>query len=104
MRYKLDILDEVVARSAGLNAVPEWDWNSLIEISEKDQAEVSQFKTLSVISSVQAGLISREEARKMLAGDPLYGDIDPSVVPPMPQPAIMEPKDTMNAKLGASNG
>ena len=88
MRYKLDILDEVVARSAGMNEVPEWDWNSLIEIAEQDQAEVSKLKTESVISSLDAGIISREEAREMLAGDVLYGDIDPTMLPP--EPAIIE--------------
>lgn len=82
---QMDVLDEVVARSAGLRMVPEYQWRSLMEKSEKDQAEIAKYKAEAGGLAVDKGAIDEDEMRAMLDGDAIFGALA-GEAPRMPMP------------------
>lgn len=86
------ILDEVVARDAGLRETPEFEWQSLLEMSDKDKADIAKTKAEAFNIALQASAIDEDEVRKGLDGDPIFGELqgdapeapDPLEIPVQP--------------------
>ena len=91
LAHVLPVLDLVLARDAGLKDVPEFKWNSLLELSEKDQAEVSKIKVEAVALGVTSSLFDEDEGRAALDGDPIFGDLPGPA--PEPDPLLLPPTD-----------
>lgn len=85
LRPILPLLDEVLARDAGLGEPPEHEWQSLMEISEKDQAEVAKLKAEAVGMMIDKVVIDEDEGRTILDGDPIFGEL-PGEAPEPPPP------------------
>ena len=78
----LPVLDAVVARSAGLAEAPDYQFGSLLELSEQDKAAAAKTKVEAAALGVTSFLWSEEEARGMLGGDPVFGALEgPGPVP-----------------------
>ena len=103
-------LDEVMARSAGLSKLPEWEWQSMLELSDSEKLELSKKKVETLSGAIDAGMITGDEGREALSGDDFFGELsgeapgvpgvtapfapgvkesDPAAKPPEPKP---EPK------------
>ena len=98
LEHPLSILDEVLARDAGLRLAPEYQWNSLLEMTDAEIAEAAKIKTEALSQALVDQVIDEDEYRETLSGDPLFGDLpgDPPEPDPMPMPGdppIPEPID-----------
>ena len=92
--HELKILDEVLARDAGLQEAPEWKWNSLIELSDQEIAEAAKVKAEALSIPLADNVIDEDEYRAAIDGDPVFGNLpgeapepdpmDPDMMPPMP--------------------
>ena len=95
----LELLDLVVARDAGLSEPPGYEWRSLLELGEAEQAKVSKTKAEAVQIATDSGAVGEDDGRGALAGDTLFGalegpppePIDPEPVPGNPMPALPPP-------------
>ena len=81
----LDLLDEVIARDAGLPEALEYEWISLLELSEQEQAEVLSTMSTALEKIIQAGLIDEDEGRESIDGHPLLPEL-PGPAPELPEP------------------
>ena len=91
----LEILDQVIARDAGLKEAPEYEWQSLLEMSELEQAEVAVKKTTALKNALEANAIDEDEYRRGVDGDPVFGEL-PGSAPELPDP---EPMPVPNPNL-----
>ena len=85
-----EMLDEVVARSNGMQGPPEYEWPSLLDMSEKDRAEVAKSKGEAVKGQIEAGTIDEDEGRGIIDGDSIFGPL-PGQAPELPEPAVLPP-------------
>ena len=69
-------LDEVLAIDAGLDEPPPYTFRSLIDVSDHERATIANLKADALYKIVLSGLASRDEARQMLDGDALFGNLD----------------------------
>lgn len=83
----LTTLDCVLAADAGLyiDEPYKYHWPSLIDISEADQADTLLKKVQAAVAGVGGGIIDENEARKIVDGDPLAGNLEGLDTPTMPQ-------------------
>ena len=105
------MLDEVLARDAGLGEVPDYEWRSLLELGEKEQAEAAKIKAEALRSGVDAGAMDEDEMRTALDGDPVFGDLpgdapepDPDLDPGMPGPGGPPMPGPGGPQPGGGNG
>ena len=75
----LSKLDSMVARHIGLNEPPEYVWNSLVEMSEKEKVEVSKIRAETLNAALMSGGIDENEWRERMtdSGDELFGKLEP---------------------------
>ena len=85
----LEVLDEVLARDAGLATAPEFEWQSLLELGERDRAEVAKIKAEAIQIATGATLMDEDEGRKALDGDPVFGTLEGDA--PEPEMDPMDP-------------
>ena len=78
-------LDPIVARSAGLGEVPEYEWPSMLDPSEKDRSEVALNKVKAAREAIDGGMIDEDEGRLALDGDSVLGAL-PGSAPELPPP------------------
>ena len=71
----LPVLDEVLARDAGLRDVPEFEWRSLLEMSDKEKAEAALARVKALSQALQDGAIDEDEYRAQLDGLEIFGDL-----------------------------
>lgn len=90
-------LDMVLARDAGLSEPPEYTWPDLLELSEKERAEVAKVIAEANEKAINANTIIEEEGRAALP-EMVYGPLgdmpaeltaainepEPAPMPPMP--------------------
>ncbi len=87
-------LDEVLSRHAGIAEAPEYEWKPLLDMSNKEQAEVSKLRAEALNAGLSQGAIEENEWRERMSelGDPIFGMLDPlpeeAFDPPEPAPAI----------------
>ena len=71
-------LDRIVARHAGIRGdPPEWEWNSLGEMTDLEQADVTHKRTEAVMLAYSGGVIDEDEARERLEQDGYWGELGP---------------------------
>ena len=76
-------IDAIIARHLGMAELPEYEWLSLQDTSDKDQADVAKVKTETLSMAAMSGFIDEDEGRRQLDGDPLYGELKgPAMEPP----------------------
>lgn len=68
-------IDELLARNAGIGEPPEYHFPLLVDISETDLAAIAQTKASAVQTAIQAGVITEDDARSILDGDRVFGDL-----------------------------
>ena len=74
----LNRVDLVIARSAGLAEMPEYNWPSLIDLSDQDKAIVAKTWAENLAALLAANVLDENEAREVLRKiDPRYGDLMP---------------------------
>ena len=86
LAHCLPILDEVLARDAGLGEVPEFEWRSLLDLSEEEQATVAKSKAEALSVGISNSIITEDEAREALDGDALFGALPGAA----PEPELPE--------------
>jgi phage-related protein (TIGR01555 family) len=72
----LFIFDQVAARSAGINEPINYEFPSLIDISDSELADILLKKSQALTPLLQLGLIDRNEGRESLDGDPIIGNLN----------------------------
>ena len=81
-----DLLDEIIFRSEELGEVPDYNWPSLLDLSDQDVAQVAKTKAEAAQMAITAGIIDEDEGRAALDGDAVFGPLAgeaPGVAPPM---------------------
>lgn len=72
----LMLLDQVLARDKGLKESPSYQWNSLVDLGKKQEAQVLEQKARAIALMLTNGVIDEDEARTMLSGDEIIGDLE----------------------------
>ena len=95
-------LDPILARHAGLKEAPEYEWRSLLELSDRDVAEAAKLKAEALQIAVTGYWMDEDEARESINGDPVFGEL------PGPAPEAPEEPDPIElieatAKAKAAN-
>ena len=96
-------LDPILARHAGLKEAPEYEWRSLLELSDRDVAEAAKLKAEALQIAVTGYWMDEDEARESINGDPVFGEL-PGAAPEAPEePDPIELIEaTAKAKAGAN--
>ena len=86
-------LDEVLARDAGLKEVPEYEWRSLLEMSDKEKADAAKAKVDTLHIALHDNVIDELEYRRQIDGDDIFGSLPEEDLPePEPDPEPMSPE------------
>ena len=70
-------LDMMLARHAGIEEAPEYQWVKLTELSESERSEITHRHTEAVKLAFDSGLIDEDEARERLSQDEYWGELGP---------------------------
>ena len=97
----LQMLDRVLAKDAGLDEPPLYTWRSLIDLSDRDSANISKTKAEVVTSLIAEGVITEEEGREILSGDAMIGQLSEELPEELKMP---DPMDMPMMGMPASNG
>ena len=90
LEHILPQVDMVLARNAGFEEPPPYEFRSLMELSEKDVAEVATLKVQALSTTLKDNVIGEEEYRRQLDGDPIFGSLPEEDLPePEPEPEPM---------------
>lgn len=79
----LQHLDLVLSRDIGLPAPLEYEWRSMLDTGDAEQAATSAQKIGAIGAAVQGAIIDEDEARMMLDGDATFGSL-PGPAPELP--------------------
>ena len=72
----LELLDAVLAADAGIKEPIKYEFLSLLDIGEKEQADIAKVKVETAVLAVGGPVMDEEEAREMLDGDQCIGNLD----------------------------
>lgn len=92
-------LDEVVVRSAGLGEPLTYTWPTLLDLSDKDKAEIAKLKAEITEILLRAVVADEDEMRGVVDGDPIIGALPgeapepPDDDPPMPGDPTDDPPE-----------
>ena len=81
------LYDQLMMRNLGLSEPLEYEWNSLIELSDQSRALLSKTKAEAVQTAVSSGAIDEDDARDALRGDWFFGELEGDA--PVPDPNEM---------------
>ena len=95
-----DMVDQVIARDAGLPEPPEYEWRSLVDLSDQEQADILDKITTAGERLINGFAISNEDFRMMVAGRPLVGQLEG----PAPDDLRNEEIEAGIANSGANSG
>ena len=89
-------LDQVLARDAGLKEVPDYEWLSLLEMSDKEKADAAKVKVETLSIALNDNVIGEDEYRRQLDGDDIFGllpeeDLPEEELIPEPMPLNLPP-------------
>ena len=99
LEHILPQVDMVLARNAGFEEPPPYEFRSLLDLSEKDVAEAATLKVKALSTVLKDNVIGEEEYRRQLDGDPIFGSLPEEDLPePEPEP---EPAPILPGPLGA---
>ena len=83
------LLDEVLARDAGLREAPEYEWSTLLEMSDEQKATVAKLEVEAVSAGITSFMWDEDEGREMLSGRPVFGVLEgPAPDQPEPEPLV----------------
>ena len=86
MPLSLRNLDAVLARNVGLAEAPDYEWLSLLELSDQEIAEAANMKAEAAQKAADANFIDEDEGRDALSGDAFFGTLEgPAPEPPEPE-------------------
>ena len=101
-------LDMMVARHAGLNEPPEYEWVPLTDLSEKDSAEISKLQGETLNLAYTDGVIDEDEYRERLSQNEFWGELGSWAGPNQMQELEFEREDQkaeeQAAQMKAMNG
>ena len=60
-------LDIMIARHAGLDEPPEWEWNNLGEMTDTEKSQLAANDTATIAGAYKGGLIDEDEAREKMS-------------------------------------
>lgn len=84
---RFDVLDEVLARDAGLREAPMSEWAELMEPKPSVIAETAKKKAEALKLAVDMGAMDEDEVRVSLDGDEVFGVLE-GEAPGMPDPPM----------------
>ena len=73
----LECCDIVVARNAGLEEPPEYEWHPLTSLREDTKAEILKIQTEAVSMAVGGQFVDESEARERLSQNEFWGELGP---------------------------
>ena len=88
LRVPLKKLDMVMARSLGWEKPLEYEWPSLIDLSDEEIANISKTKAEAFGILLDRNVVMENEARERLSGDPLFGELEQ-----LPEEMFEEPEE-----------
>ena len=71
----LSILDDLIARDAGIKKAPTYTWPSLLELSDMEKLEITQAKVEVIGTAIENRLVDETEGRERLSGDEFFGEL-----------------------------
>ena len=71
----MHVIDAIIGRSEGIREIPEFDWLSLLEMSDRDKAETSNVRVNALHTALHDQAIDEDEYRDRLDGDPVFGEL-----------------------------
>ena len=72
----LDIIDKVLARHLNLSEPIEYEFPSILDQSEDEQASIALKKSQAIVPLVNAAIIDEDEARAAIDGDDVFGEVE----------------------------
>ena len=87
----LEILDMVLARDAGLSEPPEYEWLSLLDMSDLEIAEAEEARAKALKLGLDMSAMDEDEVRKILSGGPVFGDLSGNAPEPPDPPEPFMP-------------
>lgn len=72
----LYLLDQVLSKHVGITELITYEFPSLIDISDSEQADVLLKKAQALAPLILQGIITEEEGRAALDGDPIIGNLE----------------------------
>ena len=96
-------LDKVIARNVGMREPPDWEWVSLLDMSEGEQATVAKTKAEALTLALTAGAIDEDEYRAAIDGDDIFGAL-PGDAPEPPMPELLPMPGAPGGKPVPVNG
>ena len=91
---KLRMLDEVMARSLGMREALDYEWLPLMNLSEKEQADIAKTKAEALALMMDRYAIFENETRIILSGDPVFGELEE-----LPETTFEEAKEPSEAEM-----
>ena len=79
------MLDQVLARDAGIAEPPEYTWRSLVDMSDDQVALNFKTKAEGISTAIMSGVMDEDDGRQALDGDPVAGPL-PGKAPGLPEP------------------
>ena len=70
-------LDMMIAKHAGLNEPPEYEWIPLGEMTEQEQAEVDKLRVETLDIMYKSGAIDEDEYREKASQQEFFGELGP---------------------------
>ncbi len=83
LRDPLYLYDQIIAKHCGLAEPLEYEWQSLIELGDKERAETSKIKVDALVAAVGSSMVDEDEARDSLRGDWLFGELEGDAPEPL---------------------
>ena len=78
-----------LARNLGMDAPPEWEFNSVWELSDTDKANLELIRTEVADKAIRSGILTVPQAQERLAGGYFYQQLEPD--PNATLPGMMDP-------------
>ena len=75
LRHNLKRMDLIMARHLGIDSTPDFDFPSLVDISDIDQSAAFLSKSTAVSNMMMSNLIDEDEGRAIMSKDPLVGEL-----------------------------
>ena len=98
------LIDNLIVRSMGMGSEPmEYEFLPLVDVSEKDQAEVAKLKAEAGKIGVETGAIDEDEARSALDGDSVFGELPEGQAPGRVEPGV-DPNNLTGSPTGPGTG
>jgi len=76
LRPAYEFIDAIMTRTGGFEGLPDYTFPSLLDISDTERTDIALKKVEMARDLFQTGLVSSDEARNILKGDDVIGELD----------------------------